>query len=107
MPTPEELADSYAAAWLERDADARRALLRACCQPHVRFLQEGADEEVNGIDDLTNLIGEFQDSWPTDLEVTVELTTPVQAHHGFGKGGFVWIFGDERGYGTDFVEEED
>ncbi len=33
-----------------------------------------------------------------------ELTTPVDSHHGFGRGGFVWIFGEDRGYGTDFAE---
>jgi len=33
---------------------------------------------------------------------------PVQEHHGFGRGGFVWIFpGDQRGYGTDFVQLRD
>src|SRR5688572_28819421 len=43
-------------------------------------------------------------SWPEDVDVRVALTTPVDAHHGFGRGGFVWIFGEERGYGTDFAE---
>ena len=107
MLTPDELARTYAAAWLERDPAARRALLESCCQPDVRFLQQSGDEVV-GIDDLSDGIGAFQAGWPTDGNVTVELTTPVEEHHGFGRGGFVWIFpGNQRGYGTDFVEMRD
>ena len=107
MLTPEEIAQTYAAAWLERDATARRALLALCCQPDVRFLQS-SDDEVVGIDDLCDGIGAFQAGWPTDGTVTVEQTTPVEEHHGYGRGGFVWIFpGDQRGYGTDFVEMRD
>jgi hypothetical protein len=106
MLTPDEIARTYAAAWLERDATARRALLESCCQPDVRFLQ-GSDDEVVGIDDLSDGIGAFQAGWP-DGPVTVEQTTPVEEHHGYGRGGFVWIFpGDQRGYGTDFVEMRD
>jgi hypothetical protein len=106
--TPEELAETYAAACLARDADERRALLARCCRPDVRFLQEGLDAEVLGIDALSDFFGEFQAGWPADGEVTVELTTPVQEHHGYGRGGFVWIFpNDQRGYGTDFVEVRD
>lgn len=105
--TPEQLAKTYAAAWLERDAATRRDLLARCCCDDVRFLQQGSDAEVVGIDELCDGIGAFQASWPTDVDVTVELTTPVQEHHGYGRGGFVWIFGDQRGYGTDFVEVRD
>ncbi len=73
----------------------------------MRFLQQGVDAEVVGIEALSDYIGEYQASWP-DGVVTVELTTPVQEHHGYGRGGFVWIFpGDQRGYGTDFVETRD
>ena len=107
MMTPDEIAQTYAAAWLERDPAARRALLELCCQPDVRFLQQSGDEVV-GIDDLSDGIGAFQAGWPTDGTVTVEQTTPVDEHHGYGRGGFVWIFpGDQRGYGTDFVEMRD
>ena len=106
MPTPDELASTYAAAWLERDPQQRRALLAQCCCPDVRFVQESG--EVFGIEALADGIGAFQAAWPTDGTVTVEQTTPVQEHHGFGRGGFVWIFpGDQRGYGTDFVELRD
>ena len=105
--TPDEIAQTYAAAWLERDPAARRALLEQCCQPDVRFLQ-ASDDPVIGIDDLSDGIGAFQSGWPTAGEVTVEQTTPVDEHHGYGRGGFVWIFpGDQRGYGTDFVEMRD
>jgi hypothetical protein len=105
MPTPDDLAEAYAAAWFERHPNARRALLDACCQSDVLFLQESSAAEIVGIEQLSDLIGQFQDAWPTDGEVTVQLTTPVQEHHGYGRGGFVWIFpGDQRGYGTDFVE---
>jgi hypothetical protein len=103
MSTPEELAAAYAAAWNERDAKKRRALLELACSPDVRFLQEGFDHEVVGVEQLDETIAEFQASWPEGVDVRVELTTPVQAHHGVGRGGFVWIFGDERGYGTDFA----
>jgi len=106
--TPEEIAETYAAACLARDDGERRALLARCCQPDVRFLQEGLGDEVVGIDALSDFFGEFQAGWPAEGEVTVELTTPVQEHHGYGRGGFVWIFpNDERGYGTDFVEVRD
>ena len=104
MATPEELAASYAAAWTERDRTRRTALLESCCSPEIRFLQEGAEHEVVGVGPLSATIGEFQAGWPEGLDVRVELTTPVQAHHGFGRGGFVWVFGEERGYGTDFVQ---
>src|SRR5918998_2911174 len=107
MATPEELATSYAAAWTERDGPRRTALLESCCGPDLRFLQEGADDEVVGVEALSAMIGEFQAGWPEGLDVRVELTTPVQAHHGFGRGGFVWVFGEDRGYGTDFVELAD
>jgi hypothetical protein len=108
MLTPEELAQTYAAAWLEKEPSSRRELLERCCQPDVRFLQEGFEHEVVGIDHLHDTIGDFQATWPTDGEVDVQLTTPVQEHHGYGRGGFVWIFpGDQRGYGTDFVEVRD
>lgn len=104
MTTAEELAQTYAAAWLERDADTRRHLLARCCCDDVRFLPQGDEREYVGLDELSDLIGQFQASWPTDGEVTVELTTPVEEHHGVGRGGFVWILpGDVRSYGTDFV----
>jgi hypothetical protein len=106
MATPEELAAAYAASWTERDATKRTALLESCCSPGVLFLQE-ADDEVVGVEALSAVIGAFQDSWPEGIDVRVELTTPAQAHHGFGRGGFVWIFGQDRGYGTDFVELAD
>ncbi len=105
--TPDDLAKTYAAAWLERDDARRRQLLEQCCCDDVRFLQQGWDHEVVGIDELGAAIHEFQASWPADGEVTVELTTPAEEHHGYGRGGFVWIFpGDVRGYGTDFVERQ-
>lgn len=104
MATPDELAASYGAAWTERDEGRRRELLVACCGPGIRFLQEGWDHEVVGIDALCDAIGEFQAGWPDGMDVRVELTTPVNAHHGFGRGGFVWILGEDRGYGTDFVD---
>jgi ubiquinone/menaquinone biosynthesis C-methylase UbiE len=104
MATPDELAQAYAAAWTERDAVRRRELLDSCCEPDVRFLQEGSEHEVVGIDALYDTINEFQAGWPDGVDVRVEITTPIDAHHGFGRGGFVWIFGEDRGYGTDFVE---
>jgi len=107
VATPDELAASYAAAWTERDADKRMALLVACCSPGIRFLQQGADDEVVGIRALSSAIGEFQATWPDGVDVRVEITTPIDEHHGFGRGGFVWIFGADRGYGTDFVELDD
>ncbi len=67
-------------------------------------MQGGWDSEVVGIDALDATIAEFQASWPDGVDVRVELTTPVDSHHGFGRGGFVWIFGEDRGYGTDFAE---
>ena len=107
MATPDELASAYAAAWNERDDVKRRALLDASCSPGVRFLQEGFEHEVVGVDALDEAIATFQSSWPEGVDVRVEITTPVQSHHGFGRGGFVWVFGDERGYGTDFAEVGD
>jgi len=104
MTTPEELAGWYAAAWNTTDPGERRALLERACSPGIRFLQQGWEHEVVGIDALDQTIAEFQAGWPEGVDVRVELTTPVDSHHGFGRGGFVWIFGDDRGYGTDFAE---
>ena len=104
MATPDELAQWYAGAWNERDAPRRRELLEAACSPGIRFLQEGWEHEVVGVDELDRVIAEFQAGWPEGMDVRVELTTPVDSHHGFGRGGFVWIFGADRGYGTDFAE---
>lgn len=104
MATPDELAAAYAAAWTERDETARRELLTSCCEPGIRFLQQGWEHEVVGIDDLSAAIAEFQAGWPDGIDVRVEITTPIDSHHGFGRGGFVWAFGEDRGYGTDFVE---
>jgi hypothetical protein len=104
MATPDELANWYAGAWNERDPTRRRELLESACSPGIRFLQEGWEHEIVGIDELDNTIAEFQESWPEGVDVRVELTTPVDSHHGFGRGGFVWIFGEDRGYGTDFAE---
>jgi hypothetical protein len=39
--------------------------------------------------------------------VRVEITSPIQSHHGIGRGSFVWIVGDERTHGTDFAEMGD
>jgi len=104
VATPDELAASYAAAWTERDDTKRMALLASCCGVGIRFLQQGFQPEIVGISALSSAIGDFQASWPEGVDVRVELTTPVEEHHGFGRGGFVWIFGEDRGYGTDFVE---
>lgn len=104
MATPDELAAAYAAAWTERDETERKELLAACCGPDVRFLQEGWEHEVVGVGALSDAIGEFQAGWPDGTDVRVEITTPIDSHHGFGRGGFVWVFGEDRGYGTDFVE---
>ena len=104
MATPDELARWYAGAWNERDASRRRQLLEDACSPGIRFLQAGWEHEVVGIDELDKTIAEFQAGWPDGVDVRVELTTPVDSHHGFGRGGFVWIFGEDRGYGTDFAE---
>lgn len=107
MATPDELAAWYAAAWNERDGSRRRELLGSACSPRVRFLQQGWDHEIVGVDQLDETIAEFQASWPEGVDVRVELTTAVDSHHGFGRGGFVWIFGEDRGYGTDFAEVGD
>ena len=104
MPTPDELAQWYAEAWNERDGVQRLALLERACSPGVRFLQEGWEHEIVGVGGLDRTIAEFQATWPAGVDVRVELTTPVDSHHGFGRGGFVWIFGEDRGYGTDFAE---
>ena len=107
VATPDELAQWYADAWNERDATRRRERLEAACGPGIRFLQEGWEHEVVGIDALDGVIAEFQAGWPDGVDVRVELTTPVDSHHGFGRGGFVWTFGEDRGYGTDFAEVGD
>ena len=104
MATPDELANWYAGAWNEREPAKRRVLLEAACSPDIRFLQQGWEHEVRGVDELDATIAAFQADWPEGVDVRVELTTPVDSHHGFGRGGFVWIFGDDRGYGTDFAE---
>jgi hypothetical protein len=104
MAKPDELAHWYAGAWNERNASKRRALLERACSPDIRFLQQGSDHEIVGVDELDRTIAEFQATWPDGVDVRVELTTSVESHHGFGRGGFVWIFGDDRGYGTDFAE---
>ena len=104
MATPDELATWYAGAWNEQDPSKRRELLERACSPGIRFLQQGWEHEIVGVDALDSTIAEFQASWPEGVDVRVELTTPVDSHHGFGRGGFVWIFGEDRGYGTDFAE---
>ncbi|MEA3077021.1 MAG: hypothetical protein QOF60_1929 [Actinomycetota bacterium] len=105
--TPTETAGWYAEAWNVTDPVKRRELLELACSPGIRFLQEGWEHEVVGIDALDRTIAEFQASWPEGVDVRVELTTPVDSHHGFGRGGFVWIFGEDKGYGTDFAEVGD
>ncbi len=104
MATPDELAQWYAEAWNETDANRRRDLLEAACSPGIRFLQEGFEHEVVGIDELDQAIADYQSTWPEGVAVRVEMTTPIQSHHGVGRGGFVWIVGHERSYGTDFAE---
>src|SRR5262245_63544340 len=104
MTTPEELAAAYAAAWTERVDAKRLALLASCCSPRIRFLQQGWDHDVVGLESLSATIGEFHAGWPDCVDVRVELTAPVDSHHGFGRGGFVGIFVEDRGDGTDFVE---
>ncbi len=100
----DELAKTYAAAWVEKDAGKRVELLRACCEEGVRFVQEGLDE-VSGVQALSDGIGAFIAGWPEGAAVTVEITSDVQEHHGFGRGSFVWKYpGNEDSYGTDFVE---
>lgn len=107
MATPDELAHWYAEAWNETNAQKRRELLTAACSPGIRFLQEGFDHEVVGLDELDQTIADYQSTWPEGVAVRVEITTPIQSHHGFGRGDFVWIVGDERSYGTDFAEMGD
>lgn len=70
----------------------------------MRFVQGSSENEIVGVAALSDFIGGFQATWPDGLDVRVEVTTPIESHHGFGRGGFVWIFGEDRGYGTDFVE---
>src|SRR5262245_45933290 len=60
MATPEELANWYAGAWNETDPAKRRGLLESACSPDIRFLQEGWDHEVVGIDALDQVIADFQ-----------------------------------------------
>lgn len=98
------MAAAYAAAWTERNGRARTELPSSCCSPAVRFVQASSENEIVGLAALSDFIGEFQATWPSGLDVRVEVTTPIESHHGFGRGGFVWIFGEDRGYGTDFVE---
>jgi hypothetical protein len=104
MATPDELAHWYAGAWNETNVEKRRELLEAACSPGIRFLQEGFEHEVIGIDELDQTIADYQSTWPEGVTVRVEITTPIQSHHGIGRGGFVWIVGDDRSYGTDFAE---
>ncbi|MEY2474059.1 MAG: hypothetical protein QOK28_3388 [Actinomycetota bacterium] len=107
MATPDELANWYADAWNETGAAKRRALLDKACSPQIRFLQQGFDDEVVGVDALDQTIADYQATWPEGVSVRVEMTTPVDTHHGVGRGGFVWIVGDTRTYGTDFAEVGD
>lgn len=107
MPTADELARSYAAAWMERNPDKRRALLSACCCDDIHYLEQGFDHAIVGIDALSHVIEEFQSEWPDGSEITVGPTTVIDEHHGFGRGGFVYTFpGEVRGYGTNFVQRE-
>lgn len=102
--TPDELARTYAAAWLEEDSAKRLGLLHSCCEDDVRFVQEGLDE-ISGVRPLSDAIGEFIAAWPEGGGVTVEITSDIQEHHGFGRGSFVWKYpGQEDFTGTDFVE---
>lgn len=102
--SPLELANTYAEAWGEKDPNKRLDLLRACCEDDVRFLQDGLDE-VKGLHALSDLIGDFWTGIPEGLGVTVEITSEVQEHHGFGRGSFMWKYpGNDNYPGTDFVE---
>ena len=102
--SPDELARTYAAAWVEKDPDKRLELLQTCCEDDVRFLPEGGDE-VKGPQALSDGIGEFIAGWPEGADVRVEITSDIQDHHGFGRGSFVWKYpGNEDFHGTDFVE---
>lgn len=100
----EELARAYAGAWHVRDEGERLDLLRTCCEEDVRFVQDGLDE-LNGIQALSDLIGQFWADKDEDSGVRVEITSAVQEHHGFGRGSFVWIHPGVGAFtGTDFVE---
>ena len=99
---PEELAETYASAWREKDAANRLDLLTTCCEGDVRFVQEGID--LTGVQALCDLIGEFWAGTPEGEKVTVEITSAIQEHHGFGRGSFVWKHPDGDSPGTDFVE---
>lgn len=104
MPSGEELALSYAAAWNVRDERERLELLRACCEDDVRFVQDGLNELV-GVQALSDLIAQFWSDKEEGSGVRVEITSAVQEHHGFGRGSFVWIHPDVGEFtGTDFVE---
>ena len=98
----DELANTYAAAWREKDATRRRDLLNTCCEEDVRFVQEGID--LTGVHALCDLIGEFWAGTPEGDAVTVEITSEIQEHHGFGRASFVWKNPDGDSPGTDFVE---
>ena len=73
MATPDELANWYAGAWNEREPAKRPALLESACSPDIRFLQQGWEHEVRGVDELDATIAAFQADWPEGVDVRVEL----------------------------------
>ncbi|MGY1694670.1 nuclear transport factor 2 family protein [Geodermatophilus sp. SYSU D00814] len=91
--------EQYAAAWLETDAAARRALLDTCwaedgvyCDPLSR---------VEGRDGLSSLIGSFQEGNPG---ARIEIVSGVDEHDGHLR--FAWRMlaadGSVAVEGTDF-----
>ena len=86
-----KVVDEYVAAWNERDADRRAALLASACTSGVRYTDPESD--VTGLEALSGVIASFQTSYPDHV---LRLASAVDAHHDLLR--FAWLV--ERPDGT-------
>lgn len=97
----QETVGRYAAAWVEPDATARRALLDSCWADDGEYCDPAS--RVTGRQALSDLIGAFQDRQPG---ARIEPTSGVDEHDGFVR--FTWRMiaadGSTASGGIDFGE---
>jgi hypothetical protein len=76
MPTPEQIAERYLAAFNERDPQARRRILEALCEDETTYTDPHVD--AHGPGEIDAFIAATQDRFPG---FAFSLAGPVDAHH--------------------------
>lgn len=67
----------YAAAWVERNAEKRMALLEMCWGPQALYTDP--ENQVQGREGLSDCIGQYHEAGSSD---ELEPTSSVDEHHG-------------------------